>query len=616
MAPPTGPAQANGVIPISAAAIQKGAAVNGAPRGSSAKASAPRLKVVVRRLPPGLTQAEFEVAVGDEWRLGGGKVDWVLYKPGKISKDLAKPSRPARAYLHLTDQSHLGPFAEKVRQTSFVDARNTTKDAALIGPPSVEFAPYPRIPGGRRRNDARQGLIDQDPEFKDFLESLTNPVAKPAAPDAAETLIGVKEEKVTTTPLIEHLREKKAAKDKAAAKPAIKHAHGDSKDEKASEKKILVKGGKENAASPEKAKKPTRAERDKAAKEAVKVLSKEAAATSQPVAAASAQAAPIPTGPAAERKRERGSAAIAANILKRDLGLGGPAGGRRGKRDAPPETTQKPAEATAAKEPSAPVPAQPTEKPTPTSPKGTRSTRAERRANKAALVEKTNSAEPAAEASKVPTGPATPAILKKAPAAPTQPPAQPQAPKGPAPTHPPSKTPVAPASTPGPTPKPPKPTLSDPTARSAFLKHANPSQGITEPLLHSALSVFGAIEKVEIDKRKGFAYVDFADPDGLVKAIKASPVKVAQGAVQVLERKDKPAKAFGPPQPHAGVPARGGPVMRGGRGGGFRGGRGGRGGFGGAASVGDGGAAQAQTPAAAAVAASPVQPASVPDAVT
>ncbi|KAJ9648020.1 hypothetical protein H2199_001797 [Coniosporium tulheliwenetii] len=519
MAPPTGPARANGVIPISAAAIQKGAAVNGAPRGSSAKASAPRLKVVVRRLPPGLTQAEFEVAVGDEWRLGGGKVDWVLYKPGKISKDLAKPSRPARAYLHLTDQSHLGPFAEKVRQTSFVDARNTTKDAALIGPPSVEFAPYPRIPGGRRRNDARQGLIDQDPEFKDFLESLTNPVAKPAAPDAAETLIGVKEEKVTTTPLIEHLREKKAAKDKAAAKPAIKHAHGDSKDEKASEKKILVKGGKENAASPEKAKKPTRAERDKAAKEAVKVLSKEAAATSQPVAAASAQAAPIPTGPAAERKRERGSAAIAANILKRDLGLGGPAGGRRGKRDAPPETTQKPAEATAAKEPSAPVPAQPTEKPTPTSPKGTRSTRAERRANKAALVEKTNSAEPAAEASK--QNPSSASLDTR------------------------------------PYPQTPKPTLSDPTARSAFLKHANPSQGITEPLLHSALSVFGAIEKVEIDKRKGFAYVDFADPDGLVKAIKASPVKVAQGAVQVLERKDKPAKAFGPPQPHAGVPARG-----------------------------------------------------------
>lgn len=537
---------------------------------------------------------------------------------------LAKPSRPARAYLHLTDQNHLGPLAEKVRQTAFVDARNTTKDAALIGPPSVEFAPYPRIPGGRRRNDARQGLIDQDPEFKDFLESLTNPVTKPAAPDAAETPVGVKEEKITTTPLIEHLREKKAAKDKAAAKPAAKHAHGESKDEKASEKKILVKGGKENAASPEKAKKPTRAERDKAAKEAVKVLSKEAAATSQPAAAASAQAAPIPTGPAAERKRERGSAAVAANILKRDLGLGGPAGGRRGKRDAPPEATQKSAEATAAKETSAPVPAQPIEKPTPTSPKGTRSTRAERRAHKAGLIEKTNSAEPAAEASKVPTGSAAPAILKRAPAAPTQPPAQPQAPKGPASTHSTSKAPAASPSTPLSTPKPPKPTLSDPTARSAFLKHANPSQGITEPLLHTALSVFGAIEKVEIDKRKGFAYVDFAEPEGLVKAIKASPVTVAQGAVQVLERKDKVAKVFGPSPAHAGAPARGGTVMRGGRGGGFRGGRGGRGGFGGPSPVASGGAAQAQAQAqvqaaaapAAAVVASPVQPASVPDAVT
>jgi len=124
---------------------------------------------------------------------------------------------------------------------------------------------------------------------------------------------------------------------------------------------------------------------------------------------------------------------------------------------------------------------------------------------------------------------------------------------------------------------PQNPTASNPTptststSRQAFLKHANPSQGITEPLIEAALSAFGTIEKVEIDKRKGFAYVDFAEPEGLQKAIAASPVTVAQGAVQVLERKEKVARRQ--PPPSTGL-SRG----RGGFGGRGRGRGGGRGG--------------------------------------
>lgn len=43
--------------------------------------------MIVRRLPPGLTQEEFDAALGEEWKTNGGKVDWALYKPGKISKE-------------------------------------------------------------------------------------------------------------------------------------------------------------------------------------------------------------------------------------------------------------------------------------------------------------------------------------------------------------------------------------------------------------------------------------------------------------------------------------------------------------------------------------------------
>jgi len=46
-----------------------------------------KLKVVIRRLPPGLTEDELTAILGDSWKIGQGKVDWVNYKPGKDSKE-------------------------------------------------------------------------------------------------------------------------------------------------------------------------------------------------------------------------------------------------------------------------------------------------------------------------------------------------------------------------------------------------------------------------------------------------------------------------------------------------------------------------------------------------
>jgi regulator of nonsense transcripts 3 len=88
---------------------------------------------------------------------------------------------------------------------------------------------------------------------------------------------------------------------------------------------------------------------------------------------------------------------------------------------------------------------------------------------------------------------------------------------------------------------------------------------------------------VEIDKRKGFAYVDFVDTEGLKKAMAANPISVAQGTVQVMQRKGTalpPEKKTVHQPPNA--PSRGG---RGGRGS-TMGRRGGRGGARGAAQAG------------------------------
>ena len=48
---------------------------------------------MIRRLPPGLTQSEFDQALGDEWKTAGDKVDWAVYKEGKVSKEYESASR-------------------------------------------------------------------------------------------------------------------------------------------------------------------------------------------------------------------------------------------------------------------------------------------------------------------------------------------------------------------------------------------------------------------------------------------------------------------------------------------------------------------------------------------
>ncbi|KAF2018930.1 hypothetical protein BU24DRAFT_488988 [Aaosphaeria arxii CBS 175.79] len=551
MAPQAG---ANGVLPASV--LQKNAPTP-APRGP--KAASPRLKLVLRRLPPGLTKAELDQILGDEWKVGGGKIDWLSFREGKISKDLAKPSRPARAYIHVTSHTIVPILGDHVRSLTFHDAAKSFQDNALVGPPALEFAPFHKLPAGKKKQDNRQGTIDQDPDFQAFLVSLTNPIAKPIANESDDK----KDGKVTTTPLIEALREKKANKEKPQTKSG-KHGRGEAKEE--TEKKILSKGKDAGNALGDKSRRATKAEKAAAAKESVKILNK-AAGSSKDASTDKAAASPAP-------ERKRGNASIAKSIIQRDLGGGAPSTRRRGtKRETPSSTQDAPAqtgEPAAGKQKAKDIQAAPastsnntTEKAASSSSKKERPSRAERRAFKASLADKTNTknAEQESEPQSKAAAPAPKAILKK-----TQPAQIPAAVKGPATSR---SVPTEPAAARAALAKndantrqqnasPAQPTPAA-TSRQAFLKHANPSQGITEPLIEEALKIFGRIEKVEIDKRKGFAYVDFSETEALKKAISASPIKVAQGAVQVLERKEKATRAppTGPARGRSSFPNRG-----------------------------------------------------------
>ncbi|PHH81360.1 hypothetical protein CDD83_3606 [Cordyceps sp. RAO-2017] len=204
--------------------------------GEAPKRSKPRPhnegeKLVVRRLPPGMTEAEFVSALGPEWEVNKGKVDWFSYCIGKVASDPSKLSRPSRAYLHLTRKDDMMALSQAVRAATWEDASGTFTSSSLIGPPSLEFSTYKKVPGSRRRTDPRQGTIDQDQEFMAFLEGLANPAPPRESVEVEDADETAKEDgnnnsgsgaKVTTTPLVEFLKEKKAnkGKDGAAGKNA------------------------------------------------------------------------------------------------------------------------------------------------------------------------------------------------------------------------------------------------------------------------------------------------------------------------------------------------------------------------------------------------------------
>ena len=463
----------------------------------------------------------------------------------------AKHSTPSRAYLHLTNEEYIGLLADKIRGSNFADAKWAVKDSATFGPPTVEFAPYSRVPNGRIRQDLRQGTIDQDQEFISFLESLTNPIIKPAQLDHGPDAALKNKEKIVTTPLVQFLKDKKANKGKeiTTVSKISKHTRQDSKDNPSAP--VIDKRPSSRAINPNMSPEKSNAQMvrtEKAARNVVRVMNEQAAEIkkgSMPSSAiASATATPkVDTDtPKPERKRERGNASAAAKILQRDLGLGTNLrgrGGRRGGVMSSPKPTTSDLSSVTGKQDGSPFRLPETEGDVPNA------------------VEK-NPNKIVAPAKKTPDS--------------SRSSASPQPPRGPAASRPspqgrPSSDAKSPISHSGTVPT--RNLSISPTATQAFLKHANPSQGVNEPLLEAAFAEFGVVKKVEIDKKKGFAYVDFAEPKGLQEAIRASPVKVAQGQVVVLERKTGPSL-------HA-RNVRGGSSMMGGRGGPMdpRGGRGG-----------------------------------------
>lgn len=241
----------------------------------------------------------------------------------------------------------LDTLSAVVKECNFQDAKNTGKDPCLLGPPSLEFAPYGKIPGSRVRKDGRQGTIDQDREFIGFLQSLTEPVTRFNGIGEGTDGTDTKPAKVTTTPLVEYLKEKKANKGKEStpSKNAKSQAKPEAKETKESkeskEATSTSKEAKVEKLDPKKVplvKKEVlrpleKAKVEKATQETGKAVTKPGPMLKNKndlaESASPSSRAPATTQVPAKRERERPSTSGAARILQRDLGLLPPRGDRR-----------------------------------------------------------------------------------------------------------------------------------------------------------------------------------------------------------------------------------------------------------------------------------------------
>ncbi|OAA41369.1 Regulator of nonsense-mediated decay, UPF3 [Metarhizium rileyi] len=509
-------------------------------------------KLVIRRLPPGMTKEECVSILGPAWEVSKGKVDWFSYIPGKISTDPSKPSRPGRAYLRLMRKDDIMPLSEVVRSATWEDAKSTFTNPSLIGPPVLEFSIYKKVPGIKKRTDARQGTIDQDPEFMTFLEGLANPAPMRESIDAGDADESAKVEvKITTTPLVEFLKERKINKSKDGSGKNSRSGKG--------------KGGsKDDDSTSRKKGKESRTEKhDRLAKETVKILTKKAA-TEQAAEGAKRMASQIATANGTTNtsaaatdlpKSRRAGIAAAARILQRDLGLSPGSAHRRARHDAAKADADTKAASPSTKEDvnttthatTAPVTtasinvsAESTvqaPRKRPESPVASKSQSGRRNRGGKGASEKGKSA--TNETSVVqPTATSPPVILKKSDPESNQRPDKAQAGEpltmlngnGRQATK--EKVNSKPVSQ-------KKSATVSANATRAFVKHVIASQGVNDATLREALGAFGPLTRVEIDKRKSFAYVDFSNHEALVKAVTASPVQVGQANIQVLERKDK-----------------------------------------------------------------------------
>ncbi|XP_067569919.1 regulator of nonsense transcripts 3A isoform X9 [Pseudorca crassidens] len=160
-------------------------------------------KVVIRRLPPSLTKEQLEQQLHPlpaHDYFGLFTADLSLY-----------PHLYSRAYINFRNPDDILLFRDRFDGYIFIDSKG------LEYPAVVEFAPFQKTAKKKlKKKDTQAGSIEDDPEYKKFLETYCVEEEKTNA--NPETLLGDIEAKTReliarrTTPLLEYIKSRKLEK--------------------------------------------------------------------------------------------------------------------------------------------------------------------------------------------------------------------------------------------------------------------------------------------------------------------------------------------------------------------------------------------------------------------
>ncbi|XP_028846928.1 regulator of nonsense transcripts 3A isoform X1 [Denticeps clupeoides] len=160
-------------------------------------------KVVIRRLPPGLSREQLEEQLSPL-----PPYDYLEFFPADQS---LYPHLFSRAYINFKNQEDIVLFRDRFDGYVFIDGKGQEYPAV------VEFAPFQKVSKKKlKKKDAKAGSIEEDPEYRRFLESYSCDEEKSMA--NPETLLGEIEAKTReliakkTTPLLEYIKHKKLEK--------------------------------------------------------------------------------------------------------------------------------------------------------------------------------------------------------------------------------------------------------------------------------------------------------------------------------------------------------------------------------------------------------------------
>ncbi|XP_072300986.1 regulator of nonsense transcripts 3A isoform X3 [Eucyclogobius newberryi] len=160
-------------------------------------------KVVIRRLPPNISKDQLEEQLSPL-----PSFDYFEFFPADQS---LYPHLFSRAYINFKNPDDILHFRDRFDGYVFIDNKG------LEYPAVVEFAPFQKISKKKlKKKDAKAGSIEEDPEYKRFLENYSCDDEKSMA--NPETLLGEIEAKTKeliakrTTPLLEYIKNKKIEK--------------------------------------------------------------------------------------------------------------------------------------------------------------------------------------------------------------------------------------------------------------------------------------------------------------------------------------------------------------------------------------------------------------------